>query len=382
MPAPGIASAATTLLSEHRLRMVLRADGHGFTQVEPLPRRASQAHRLLIGRTAQQAVALLPTLFPLGAMAHRSAASAALASLRGDERADAQDPRPVLLERLREHLLPLHRDWPLNMGLAPSNATLQGIEYLQRALDSPRAQVQAAVRALVEQHTLGMPASEFLAIDNADDLLGWARGHPHLMPAHFLSWLATQPLSLRPVQLPPPLQTPSPRALARQLLGDTGDAFEAYPQWQGICRETGPWARRCEHALLRDLSRSEADPSNALLARFCARLLDLAQTLLEWLDVAAAVDVTRAADGAGLVHTARGLLAYGVALDHSERITRCVILTPAQWTFHPQGTAPELLRSIAWTTPRQVAHTASLVVCAVDPFVRCDFAIPAAQDDN
>ncbi len=379
MSAPGIASAATTLLSEHRLRMALRAGARGFTQVEPLPRRASQAHRLLIGRTAQQAMALLPTLFPIGAMAHRAAAAAALASLRGDQAGAEPDPRSVLLERMREHLLPVHRDWPLNMGMAPSNSTLQGVERLLRAVDSPRSQAEEAVRELVEVRTLGMPAREFLSIDNAGDLLRWARSHEHLMPARFLAWLSWQPLALGPAELPPPLQPPPARALARYLLGPASDEFEAYPQWQGVCRESSPWARRHAHPLLRDLARGDAEPSAALQARFAARLLDLAETLLAWRDAGQQPEALRAGDGIGMMHTARGLLAYGMALDHGERIARCVILTPAQWNFHPQGTAPEMLRAIAWTTPRQVAHTASLVACAVDPFVRCDFALPQAD---
>ena len=373
------APAAAALLGEHRLRMVLRADGHGFTRVEPLPRRASQAHRLLIGRTAQQALALLPTLYPVGGIAHRAAAAAAISSWNDESgRGVASDPRPLLLERLREHLLPLHRDWPLCMAVAPSAQTLQSIEQLLRTLDSPRAEphAQSALHELVEGRSLGMPAREFLQIDDAASLLHWARANEHLSPARFLAWLAWQPLALTRASLPRALQPPSPRELARHLLGPASDEFEAYPQWQGLCRETGPWASQSQHPLLRDLSRDGAEPSSALLARFAARLLDLAQALLAWNEQAAPARAVQAAAGVGMVHTARGLLAHGIELDHAGRIARCVILAPAQWNFHPQGTAPELLRSIAWTTPRQVAQTASLVACAVDPFVRCDFALP------
>lgn len=379
MPAPGIASAATTLLSEHRLRMVLRSDAGGFTQVESLPRRASQSHRLLIGRTAQQAMALLPTLYPVGAMAHRAAAAAALASLHGDDGGGDQDPRAVLLERLREHLLPIHRDWPLSMAQAPPTDTLHAVHDLLRVLDSPRQQAQDGLRELVEVRTLGMSARDFLGIDSGDALLRWARGNERLTPARFLAWLAEQPLTLAPTRLPQPLQPPPARALARYLLGGGGDDFEAFPQWQGVCRESTPWARRCAHPMLRDLARGDAPPAAALLARFAARLVDLAETLLAWRDPQQHPEALRAGDGVAMVHTARGLLAYGMALDHGERITRCVIVTPAQWNFHPQGTVPQMLRSIAWSTPRQVAHAASLVACAVDPFVRCDFALPQAE---
>lgn len=379
MAALGVASAAATLLSEHRLRMELRPDEHGFTRVEPLPRRASQAHRMLIGRSPQQALALIPTLYAIGGKAHRAAAAAAFGTLQPDRgRGVWIDQRPLLLERLREHLLPVHRDWPLCMGQAPSEDILQEIDAVARALQSPRTEdaAQAALRDLVERGTLGMPAREFLQIDTTAALLDWARGHDGVGPARFLAWLAARPLTLGEFRLPLPLPTPPPGELARLLLGTGCDEFEAHPQWQGMCRETGPWARSHHRPLLRELARSDTDACSVLLARFAARLLELAETLLAWSGDADMPDGVRASSGTGLVHTARGLLAHGVALDRGGRVERCLILSPAQWNFHPEGIAPQLLRSIAWTTPHQVAQTASLVVCAVDPFVRCDFALP------
>lgn len=379
MAALGVASAAATLLSEHRLRLVLRPDGHGLTRVEPLPRRPSQAHRMLIGRNAQQALALLPNLVPVSGKAHRAAAAAALGTLQPDHGRNVWiDQRPLLLERLHEHLLPLHRDWPLCMAQAPSQSTLQDIDSMARALDAPRAEPQAlaALRELVESRSLGMPARDFLQIDSADALLRWAREHDTLTPARFIAWLADQPLALAAAALPPPLGTPPPGEFAARLLGDPTGSFQSDPQWHGSCRETGPWARLHQRALLRDLAGDGAPAAAPLVARFAARLLELAETLMAWMGEADMPPTMKAAAGLGLADTARGLLAYGVELDHGERIARCLILAPAQWNFHPQGTAAQLLRSIAWTTPRQVAQTASLVACAVDPFVRCDFALP------
>ncbi len=378
MAAPGVASAAAALLNEHRLRMLLRADGEGFTRVEALPRRASQAHRMLIGRSAQQALALLPTLYPLSAFAHRSAASAALSSAQGDFAQDSAVQQALLLERLREQLLPLHREWPLCMGMAPLQAMLQDIDQATRGLDGRRTGEPAALRELVERRTLGMPAQQFWQMDSAAQLRRWARDHAHLAPARFLTWLAVQPLALGRPRLPPPLPALQPGQLAPLLLGPDGGEFEAGPQWQASCRETGAWPEHAQHPLLRDLAQPGAEPAAALLARFVARLLDLAHGLLAWCGQSEAPPALRAAEGTALVDTARGLLAYGVALDRGGRIERCVIVSPAQWNFHPQGTAVGMLRSIAWTTPRQVAQSASLVACAVDPYVRCDFVLPAA----
>ena len=378
MAALGVASAAAALLNEHRLRMLLRADGEGFTQVEALPRRASQAHRMLIGRSAQQALALLPTLYPLSAFAHRSAASAALASLQGEAGVDSALQQALLLERLREQLLPLHREWPLCMGMAPLQGMLQDIEQATRALDPRRGGEASALRELVERRTLGVTAQQFWQMDNAAQLRRWAREHEHLAPARFLSWLAVQPLALGRPRLPPPLPALQSQQLAPLLLGPGSGEFEAGPQWQAHCRETGAWPEHAGHPLLRDLGQPGAEPAAVLQARFVARLLDLARTLLAWCGQTEAPPALSAATGVALADTARGLLAYGLALDRGGRIERCVIVGPAQWNFHPQGTAVGLLRSIAWTTPRQVAQSASLVACAVDPYVRCDFVLPAA----
>ncbi len=381
MAALGVASAAATLLNEHRLRLVLRPDGDGFTRVEPLPRRPSQAHRMLIGRNPQQALALIPSLYPISGKAHRAAAAAAMGTLQPDRGRNVWiDQRPLLLERVHEHLLPLHRDWPLCMAQAPDPRTMQDIDMAVRALDAPRSESHAlaALRDLVEARTLGMPAREFLQIDSADALLRWAREHDACTPARFIAWLARQPLTLGPATLPPPLGVPAAGELAARLLGDPTQEFETNPSWHGSCRETGPWARLQHRPLLRDLAQGAAHVSAPLLARFAARLLELAETLLAWVGEADMPLTMKAAAGMGLADTARGLLAYGVELDHGARVARCLILAPAQWNFHPQGTAVQLLRSVPWSSPSQAARTASLVMCAVDPFVRCDFALPGA----
>ncbi len=376
----GAASAAAALLHEHRLRMVLRADGRGLTAVESLPRRASQAHRVLVGRTTQQALALLPSLFPLSAMAHRSACAAALATLqrRACAAGDEAMTRALLLERLREHLLPLHREWPLCMAVAPSQQILQAIDQGTRGTNIARAEPgrHDTLRELVETNSLGMPAGRFLQIDSAAALHDWARDHQHLAPARFFHWLWAQPLALRRVELPPALPRIEAGQLAPRLLGDAGEAFEAAPQWESLCRETGPWAQQWPHPLLRDLARPGGEAAALLLGRFAAWLLELAQAFLDWVEASDAPDAVQAADGCALVRTARGTLAHAVAVDTGGRITRCAILAPAQWNFHPLGTASQMLGAIAWTTPRQVAQTASLVACAIDPFVRCDFALP------
>jgi len=76
---------------------------------------------LLRGRPADEAVHLIPRVYALCGRAQGTAAQAALAAARGNER-DAEVDVAVQAEAAREHAWKLLVDWPGQLGLAPDQA--------------------------------------------------------------------------------------------------------------------------------------------------------------------------------------------------------------------------------------------------------------------
>lgn len=99
--------------------------------------------RLLRGRPADHAVALVPLIYSLCGKAQGIAARAALAAARGQTVAPHVDAE-ALAEAAREHAWKLFVDWPKQMGIAPDEAYFV---HLARMDLSERAEAVATLRA-------------------------------------------------------------------------------------------------------------------------------------------------------------------------------------------------------------------------------------------
>lgn len=127
-----------------RVRIALYSEHGAVSRTEISCERPALA-RLLNGRDAAQAVALVPLVYSLCGQAQGIAARAALAAARGAARATDVDAA-VLAEAAREHAWKLFVDWPGQLGLAPDEAFFV---RLMRTVPEQRAELSEALDAHV-----------------------------------------------------------------------------------------------------------------------------------------------------------------------------------------------------------------------------------------
>ncbi len=342
------------------IRIELARGGSG-SRARLASNRPVHAVRVFERWPSDTALRMLPRLFGVCGQAHRAAAAAALGLHTGGAGA------ALRAETLREHLLRVHLDGPALLGLRPRVSLMP---RLLRACERVGESADEAC-ALLERHTLGIAPHEFLRIDDPGALRAWSRRHAASSPAAaLLEHVAGLP-RLLPVDEPDRLAEVDLDQLRERIDGPDGDAFVARPELDGACRQTGPYARHADSALLREL-RAAGEP---LQARLAARLRELALYALS------EPEPPCRGDGIARVETSRGTLVHRVLADAQGRIARWRVLAPTEWNFHPRGAAACLLDAIpSELADAQREHLARLVVHAVDPCVAFELRLRSAGD--
>ncbi|MGE0105444.1 MAG: hypothetical protein AB7S53_00570 [Thiomonas sp.] len=349
--------------AQQHLHIHLGAPAPGGRAVRIDNRRPVQAMRLFEGRTAAQAVQLLPLLYSLcGHAQHAAARDALRAALPPADMAQRRAlHRRVQFETVREHLLQIHRDWPALCDAPPDADELRQIVRRTDAAAADPATLDALVD-WVSHHTLGLPPGEFLAFDTIDALRHWARATAEAAAPRWLGALYGCATALPAIELPT-LESLPPDAFRTALVADATLHFVSQPTHAGACMETGPAARHRHHPVVR------AAAHHGLLGRLAARLVDLCTVLVALKRGDAAAPPPSAAAGLGWVDSARGRLIHHAELDAHQRIAHYRILAPTEWNSHPQGLAAKLLAGIGPGTLDAVQKQARLVVQAIDPCV-------------
>lgn len=325
--------------------------------------RPVQAMRLLEGRTAAQAMQLLPLLFSLCGHAQLAAARDALRDSLPPMNAAQRRAlhRRVQFETVREQLLHIHRDWPVLCGAPPNPDDLRQIVCRTNAATADPAAFDALVD-WVSQHTMGLPPAEFLAFDTINAMRRWARATAEAAAPRWLAALYGCATALPAIELPT-LESLPPDRLCTALAADDTLEFVSQPTHAGACLETGPAARHRGHPLV------TAAALDGLLGRLAARLVDLCTVLVALRQGDDTAPPPPAAAGLGWVDSARGRLIHHAELDAHQRIVHYRILAPTEWNSHPQGVAAQLLAGIEPCTLEAVQKKARLVVQTIDPCV-------------
>lgn len=343
------------------LRLRLRGgkvDGVEIESVRP------QAAVLLVGRTPEQAVRLVPLLFSLCGGAQGVAAQAALLAAQGREPpADrlAEWAATVRREAAAEHLWHLMLAWPPRCG----------IDRLEREYADCRRRLQhaatdvehaAVLENILTSKLLGMKPGDWLHPGRWD---AWRKGSSSLG--------ATLLRSVGEVAGEPPSLLPSASAADWLALEQEmrSPAFCAAPTWHGEPRETGALARQHEHGLVSPLLASGRN----LEARLAARLVELARWACgETGDTRDWVDAARCADGAGLarVETARGALLHRVRVEDG-LIAEYAVVAPTEWNFHPRGAYAREAMLIAVADDAE--RKARMLALSLDPCVACEVVL-------
>ncbi len=371
--------------------LIVRLDcrAHRVRQVTVRSTRPMIAPRVLIGKTAVDAAAMVPKLFSICGGAQGAAAAMALAAAGATalkSEAGSHD-REVLLECIQDTFWHLLIDWPNTMGHAPCATPVTAARYRiassTRASDgTPQLHDGVAMRELgvslsgiAAQAVFGMPLAAWLELADGNALRAWsARGEtvPATLLHHVLADLPTLGRSTTPL-----MPATHPEALLRDIVPAlrADPAFARAPAWAGAPVETGGLARMRNVPLVMAL---QAEFGNAVVTRIVARLAELALLILELAGTpvpdAAPPRVASMAldDGEGLasVETARGLL-----LHHARVRDECVIdyriVAPTEWNFHPAGALVRGLEDLAFDDESLLLRAARLAVHALDPCVAC-----------
>lgn len=348
------------------------------------------ADRLLAGRPAAAAVALVPRLYSLCGRAQGSAAELALKAARTEPGSGAEGgigsaedrarARRIEIETAQEYLWRALLDWPQTLGEAPQAAPLAALRPLLE--NDPAAathETQQALREMVQTYVLGGDAAEWYRRAHLPSFEIWI-AQAATPAARLLA--AVQRDGAQHGAPPNPAQVPllpslSDWNIAREisvaLLGDAH--FAARPQRAGMPAETGAIARLRMHPLIDALYASFG---RSTLTRLAARITELARIaaglpapapLFGWRALPAGSHLRR---GLGWVESARGLLLHLVDIDgpvRNERIVRYRTLAPTEWNFHPQGALVAGLVGAHVGSAAELQRRAQWLVHALDPCV-------------
>ncbi|MCO4758968.1 MAG: nickel-dependent hydrogenase large subunit [Oceanospirillaceae bacterium] len=157
--------------------------------------------------------------------------------------------------------------------------------------------------------------------------------------------------------------------------------FSALPDADGICFETGVWARNRESGLV---VQGRAAGLNELTLRFLAMVSEL-QALparMRSMEPHAALPTgdSGQARGSGMsiVDAARGVLIHRIVLDGDSvsncRVVDYNIVAPTEWNFHPRGTLVQMLEGVQVNRERLHSLVEKLILL-VDPCVAWEIEV-------
>lgn len=280
-----------------------------------LQRPVAQLSRLLVGQSAEAALARLPLLFSLCAAAQQVAALRALERAAGwpaDPEVERGRSRLAELELIRESLLRLVQVWALPLSLERLKAL---VALCRRA--AARLQPLTALRAAP------LSADPQLEETLAELAAAWAALE---LPAP-ADWLGPRLSRWQEVALGGPLPAVFDPAALSALLAQLR-AADARAEIAGAPRITGPAAI----AGMQATAAAQIEQHVGALLRRTAQAIDS----LQQPPLPPAVAGLAAGEGVGLAQTARGALLHRVCLDEGT-VGAWQLLAPTDWNFHEDG---------------------------------------------
>lgn len=365
--------------------------------------RPVHAAAVFVGRTPEETVARLPLLFSVCARAQAAACAAALEQALGvPPSANLHHRREAAIatETLREHLWRILLDWPVVLGeppmreqmaavLAVSNRLFARIDpagdlFRPGIVRAPDASWQPAdllpnLVDLVNRHVFGIAPDVWLnRIDDAACFEHWCRATDTPAARLLRAILDADEGALGHSGVRPLPQIPDAQLIGAMTGSDASDLI-ARPTWLGQVRETSPFTRSCDSALLKSLVTQYG---SGLVPRLAAQLIEVATrfALLAGestagpgpdLDPDPDPDpalLTASRIGLGRADAARGLLVHLAQVEQG-RISDYRILAPTEWNFHPDGVVAQALSALPPGSETALRRQAALLITAIDPCV-------------
>ncbi len=336
-----------------RLQVEVRLqDGVIRTVDTRLQRPLAQLSRLLVGQTAEAALARIPLLFALCAAAQQVAALRALERAAGWPAVpEVEQGRTQLseLELIRESLLRLVQDWHLPLPL----------ERL-KALVALCRRGAALLQPLTALHAAPLSADPQLEETLAELAAAWADLELPI-PA---DWLGPRLSRWREVALGGPLPAVFDPAALSALLAQLR-AGDARAEIAGAPRITGPAAV----AGMQATAAAQIEQHVGALLRRTAQAIDS----LQQPSLPPAVAGLAAGEGVGLAQTARGALLCRVQVENG-LVGAWQLLAPTDWNFHADGPLRRWLCGVRVAEEDSEALLRALIL-AVDPCVAFEVKI-------
>lgn len=348
------------------------ADGRVIRADVSVDRPAAAARKLLLGKTPDEALKLVPLLFAVCGVSQAHAAAQACEQALGlDVDATQQTARRMLAaaEALNGHARFLALDWPSHVGENPpveeyaklrkSLARLTPALYPNRdAFALGGGCLRPDLRVVSAAANDAMDALD-LILDTPDEVCSILAAcidgaPPRLLPARDAAWFAAR-LAERP-------------------------GFDERPDDDGEPALNAPLALCVDHRGVASLlARCGMSATPLYMARCVAAMSALKQIVAGLKELVAETEergpINRApsrqprqADGVGcgVTLTARGQLAHWVRIVGG-RVVDWRAVAPTEWNFHPDGPLARAL--IGMTAAADLTMQAERLVCALDPCV-------------
>jgi uptake hydrogenase large subunit len=364
-------AAASPSTGQATLRLHV-ADGRVVRADVAVDRPATAARKLLLGKTPDEALKLVPLLFAVCGVSQAYAAAQACEQALGVEAAATQQTARRMLataDALNGHCRFIALDWPSHVGenppveeyaklrkalarLAPAlypnrDAFALGGGWLRPDLRAVSAAINDAMDAL----DLILDTPDQVCAGLSSCINGAA---PRLLPARDAAWFAAR-LAERP-------------------------GFDERPDDDGETALNAPLALCVEHRGVASLlARCGLSATPLYMARCAAAMSALKLIVAGLKSLVAEMEETgpingapsqqpRRADGVGcgVALAARGQLAHWVRIVDG-RVADWRAVAPTEWNFHPDGPLARAL--IGATADADLTIQAERLVCALDPCV-------------
>ncbi len=336
-------------------------DGKSVTATEIRSTRPMPA-QILKGRMPAQVLQIVPMLFSLCGQAQRAAAAAAMHAAQHSSPPATGTERAIACEAMQEHLWRLMLDWPKLLGAMPQERKFAGWHALLREIAAGRVGMDTFLREF-ESDELGMPVTEWRALDSLQALQQWWRKADSPVAQLLAKLTGTQPFEqARDIGWLPAW---SAAEVYRSCAGKWHAEFSAHPTWHGEAAETGAWTYYAESPLLHDVwQQSGSQP----LVRLLARIMDVVEmaegSAARRLDAASPA----ADEGIAVVRTARGLLTHQVRLA-AGKVAGYAIVAPTEWNFHPAGAFAQDMIGLETGSEEELKRRAQIAALSLDPCV-------------
>lgn len=362
-----------------RLRAIRDGRRIGGVRVDnPRP----QAAQVLVGRSVEEAVRLVPAHFSLCSHAQGIAATAACVAAGASTLARAEpwaEERALATEAAQEHLWRLMLDWPRIFGHQPRGDRFAELHRRLARLGDARAAYELG-GDLLDLVVVELLTGFFAAREPSGlrEFVERARRGGSIGAA--LADLIEMGSSTPEGEAVPLLPALAAGAWAHELGGVPSADFCAAPTLFGRAHETGVLGRHAGSMMVRSLLTHR----HRIAARLFARVIDLsdcASRLRHPLasDMPRLVDAAPLGEHAGLacVETARGLLMHAVRLE-GDRIAEYAIIAPTEWNFHADG--PFVREGCGWEadSDEEAMRRLKALALSLDPCIEYEIVFEDA----